>query len=63
MKLAAWIKAYGVAKLARGMAVSKTTVYRWINGEDTPSDLHKRLLVKLAKGKLSLDDVTGGRDA
>jgi hypothetical protein len=61
-KFAVWIKAYGAQRLAvamtnRGETVSFSMVYQWARGEHEPRGPKQRLMVKLADGALSLQDI------
>jgi hypothetical protein len=63
-KFEKWIKGYGVAQLVTQLAnrgtqtkASLGVVYAWIRGEHEPRAAKRRMIVQLAAGALSLEDI------
>jgi transposase-like protein len=63
--LAAWIRAYGVTRLARELGLHRQTPYQWLRfaaGQEPSSNTsppqlkHARAIIQLAAGAISLDD-------
>ena len=59
-KFRAWVKTYGVQKLADDIEVHRSTIYAWLSGEIVPTDNHRLRLLKLAGRKLRLGDIVQG---
>lgn len=63
-KFERWIKRYGVNQLVTQLAnrgkdtrASLGVVYAWIRGEHEPRSAKRRVILQLAAGELTLDDL------
>jgi hypothetical protein len=59
-----WILGYGVSRLtrdlgARGQPVTRRAAYWWAAGHKMPRPAIARVLVEVAGGSISLDDIYG----
>ncbi len=57
-----WVMDYGVRRLVRGLEahgqpVTEKAVYHWISGRHAPRGGHALAIVRLSRGRLSLEDV------
>lgn len=59
-KFKAWVKAYGVQRLADNLLVHRSTVYSWLKGTTVPSDNHRIWILRFAGRKLKLGDIVDG---
>lgn len=55
-----WVREFGVRKLARALHLDASAVSKWANGCTRPSLEHAEAVLKLAKGRLKLADITKG---
>lgn len=66
-KFHAWVKAYGVQKLARELQVVPRTIYWWFNDRDGhqifPRIEHAQKIVELSNGELKLEDILVAKEA
>jgi transcriptional regulator with XRE-family HTH domain len=56
-KFAAWVKRYGVNKLASKLEVHRSTIFRWLKNEHTPSKEHRKAIRELAGRKLNTTNI------
>lgn len=54
---AEFIREYGAPALARACGVDRTMPHKWAKGECTPTIPHAAVILKLAKGRLELEDL------
>ncbi len=56
MKWRKFIETYGLAELAVKLNIHFSTVRNWVKDGGVPKDVHKKALVKLARGKITYED-------
>lgn len=59
MAFSEWIRAYGSANLAKDLGLSRSTVQKWAQGTRQPHIELVPVLVKLADGRVTLEDICG----
>ena len=51
-----WVHSYGVINTAKALNVSVAAVYKWLNGECSPTDGNKIKIISLSEHKLHITD-------
>lgn len=56
-----WVYANGgVVKVAKKLSVHEKTIYRWLNHQSQPQLKQVKKIIRLSKGKLTLNDIVKG---